>query len=103
MFEVEFVFRSARKGPKQQASLSPDNLFSAMPPLETARNVSESGPVLFNAHCDISRAQFMPRAEKEVFVDFPMEDLVKANGYVGRLERPAHGTQDASQEDPNQR
>ena len=45
----------------------------------------------------------MPRAEKEVFVELPMEDLVKANGYVGRWERSVHGTQDASQEDPYQR
>ena len=47
MFEVEFVFRSARKEPYQQASSGPEDLFSAMPPLKTAGNVSEIGPVLF--------------------------------------------------------
>ena len=81
------------------------SLDSAMPPLEalkllvstkTTMKVSTRGKPLLIAHFDISRAHFMPKAEREVFVVLPDEDPKKQEGYIGKLERTMYGTQDAS-------
>ena len=52
-------------------------------------------PLLF-ARFDISRAHFMPKAERNVFVELPDEDPMKAKGFIGKLERSTYATQDAS-------
>ena len=97
--------KEQKKGRHRVQSLEPEQLYSAMPPLEalkllvsmkTTMKVSTRGKPLLIAHFDISRAHFMPKAEREVFVVLPDEDPKKQEGYIGKLERTMYGTQDAS-------
>ena len=85
-----------KRGAHAAVSLSPENLFNAMPQLlmslKTPRSASKDGHVLLIAHFDISRTHFTPRAQREVFV---MEDPAKARANVEQLERSTCGTQDA--------
>ena len=96
-----------RRGVRTEAELDPSSVFSAMPPLEalklmmshqvSAKMSRRKGKLrLKMAHFDISRAHFMPKAEREIYVELPDEDPKKAEGFVGRLERGMYGTQDAS-------
>ena len=48
------------------------------------------------AHWDISRAHFMPKVERKVYVELPKEDQVDGEDMVGLLNRTMYGTQDAS-------
>ena len=86
-------------------SLEPEQLFSAMPPLEALKllcslkvsmKTSRKGNPLKLAHFDISRAHFMPKARRELYVELPDEDPMKQKGFVGLLLRSMYGTQDAS-------
>ena len=98
--------RECTKGKRaKHKSLEPEQLFSAMPPLEalklmlslkSSKKKSRKGKTYLMAHFDISRAHFMPKAEREIYVELPNEDPMKAQGYVGILERSMYGTQDAS-------
>jgi len=38
----------------------------------------------------------MPKAEREICVDLPVEDPMREKGYAGKLERTMYGSQDAS-------
>ncbi len=53
---------------------------------------------LHMAHFDISRAHFMPKVRRKIFVELPAEDRDEndQNGFVGQLNRTMYGTQDAS-------
>ena len=99
------VVRECTKGKNAKRALPAEQLFSAMPPLEAlkillslkvTRKVSKKGKTLKIAHFDISRAHFVPKAEREVYVELPDEDKQKALDKVGRLLRTMYGTQDAS-------
>ena len=105
MVRSRLCVREQKKGRNRVQALEPQQLFSAMPPLEALKLLvslkstlkhSTCGKVLLIAHFDISRAHFMPKAEREVFVELPDEDPMKKEGYIGKLERTMHGTQDAS-------
>ena len=75
-----------KRGAHAAVSLSPENLFNAMPQLlmslKTPRSASKDGHVLLIAHFDISRTHFIPRAQREVFV---MEDPAKGQSKCGAL------------------
>ena len=86
-------------------SLESEQLFSAMPPLEALKllcslkvslKTSCRGKPLRLAHFDISRAHFMPKARRELYVELPDEDPMKQKGCVGLLLRSMYGRQDAS-------
>ena len=79
------------------ASLGPEKLFSAMPPLEalkilmalkTSRRMSKTGRA--------SRTAPFLAGKKGSSVEVPSEDPMKAKGNVARLGRSMYGTQDAS-------
>ena len=97
--------RECKKGRNAVESLEPVQLFSAMPPLEALKllcslkvslKTSRRGKPLKLAHFDISRAHFMPKARREIYVELPDEDPMKQKGFVGMLLRSMYGTQDAS-------
>ena len=76
-----------------------------MPPLEALKllmslksslKTSKRGKKLLIVHFDISRAHFMPTAERDVYVEIPEEDPAKKPELIGKLLRTWHGTQDAS-------
>lgn len=81
-------------------------LFSAMPPWECVKTllsllVTENLPGLENdelelAILDISRAHFMPKAERELYIELPPGDQQPGQDLVGRLNRMMHGFRDAS-------
>ena len=106
MVRSRLVVRERNKGKNAiQSPLEPEQLFSAMPPLEALKlqlslkcsvKVSKRKKTLLFAHFDISRAHFMPKAEREIYVELPDEDPKKAEGFIGILERTMYGTQDAS-------
>ena len=97
--------RECKKGPNAVESLEPEQLFSAMPPLEALKllcslkvslKASRRGKPLKLAHFDISRVHFMPKARRELYVELPDEDPMKQKGFVGLLLRSMYCTQDAS-------
>ena len=97
--------RECKKGRNAVESLEPEQLFSAMPPLEPSKllcslkvsmKTSRKGNPLKLAHFDISRTHFMPKARRELYVELPDEDPMKQKGFVGLLLRSMYGTQDAS-------
>ena len=97
--------RECKKGRNAVESLEPEQLFSAMPPLEALKllcslkvsmKTSRKGNPLKLAHFDISRAHFMPKARRELYVELSDEDPMKQKGFVGLLLRSTCGTQGAS-------
>ena len=64
--------------------------------LKVSMKTSRKGNPLKLAHFDISRAHFMPKARRELYVELPDEDPMKQKGFVGLLLRSMYGTQDAS-------
>ena len=85
--------------------MEPEQLFSAMLPLEALKLLcslkvsmkpSRRGKPLKLAHFDISWAHFMPKARREIYVELPDEDPMKQKCFVGMLLRSMYGTQDAS-------
>ena len=97
--------RECKKGRNAVESLEPEQLFSAMPPLEALKllcslkvslKTSCKGKPLKLAHFDIARAHIMPKARRELYVKLPDEDPMKQKGCVGLLLRSMYGTQDAS-------
>ena len=99
------VVRERTKGRNAREALPAEQLFSAMPPLEAlklllslkvTKKVSKRGKKLKIAHWDISRAHFVPKAERDIYVELPEEDEMKKAGMVGKLLRTMYGTQDAS-------
>ena len=94
--------RECKKG---RNAVEPEQLFSAMPPLKAVKllcslkvslKTSRRGKPLKLAHFDISRAHFMPKARRELYVELADEDPMKVKGFVGLLLRSMYGTQDAS-------
>ena len=91
--------RECKKGRNAVESLEPEQLFSAMPPLEALKllcslkvslKTSRRGKPLKLAHFDISRAHFMPKARREIYVEVPDEDPMKQKGFVGMVARRLH-------------
>ena len=92
------------KRPDQQ--LGAEDTFAATPPVECVTMIlslfmSQKGIKKKRklAVWGISRAHFMGKAERELFVELPQEDLVHPEdqeAMVGRLLRSMYGTQDAS-------
>ena len=81
--------RECKKGRNAVESLEPEQLFSAMPPLEALKllcslkvslETSRRGKPLKLAHFDICRAHFMPKARRELYVELPDEDPMKQKG-----------------------
>ena len=69
------VVRERTKGKNARPALAPEQLFSAMPPLEALKllmslksslRLSKRGKPLLIVHFDISRAHFMPKAERDI-------------------------------------
>ena len=94
--------RECKKCRNAVESLEPEQLFSAMPPLKALKllcslkvsmKTSRRGNPLKLAHFDISRAHFMPKARRELYVELPDEDPMKQKGFVGLLLRSMYGTQ----------
>ena len=97
--------RECEKGRNAVESLELEQLFSALPPLEALKllcslkvslKMSCRSKPLKLAHFDVSRAHFMPKARRELYVELPDEDPMKQRGCVGLLLRSMYGTQDAS-------
>ncbi|CAK0815838.1 unnamed protein product, partial [Prorocentrum cordatum] len=95
-----------KKDGKVQRALPAAQLFSAMPPLEAVKilmskmmtgGVSKSGKRLKLRHYDISRAHFMGKAQRLVYIRLPAEDRQRyGEKMLGRLVKSMYGTQDAS-------
>ena len=79
--------RECKKGRNAVESLEPEQLFSAMPPLEALKLLSSLKVSLKTSrkgsHFDISRAHFMPKARRELYVELLDEDPMKQKGFVG--------------------
>ena len=74
------VCEERKKGQNAVESLEPEQLFSAMPPLEASKllcslkvsmKTSRKANPLKLAHFDISRAHFMPKPRRELYVELP--------------------------------
>ena len=93
--------KAKAKGTKDE--LGPQEVFSSMPPLEAFMSLV----ALFVAFVpkgyklaffDISRAHFMGKAQRELYVELESEDKEKyGSDKCGLLQRSMYGTQDASQ------
>ena len=115
-YRSRLVVREIKKAKPMSQRLRPEEVFSAMPPVESLKMlISEmmteqpektsgslggtedqrqgQGPLCL-ANWDISRAHFYGDAERELYVELP--DELKSPGMCARLNRSAYGTQDAS-------
>jgi hypothetical protein len=92
---------------KTREALLAHELFSAMPPWEAIKALmsllvsdgleTENDEELELGIFDISRAHFMPKAKRELYIEIPAEDLSPEDGdVVGRLNRNMYGFRDAS-------
>ena len=91
---------------KTKEALLAHELFSAMPPWEmikallsllVTKGVSRSGAELELGIFDISRAHFMPKADRELYIDIPEEDREPGDeGKVALLLRNMYGFRTAS-------
>jgi len=91
---------------KTKETLLAHELFSAMPPWEIIKTllsllvtsgVDPDGEELEMGIFDISRAHFMPKASRRLFIEIPEEDRKPSEGdIVGLLERNMYGFRDAS-------
>ena len=95
---------------KTKETLLAHQLFSAMPPWEAAKTllsllvadgVDGAGDSpeeeLEMAIFDISRAHFMPKCKRELYIELPPEDRTPGDGdLVGRLNRNMYGFRDAA-------
>lgn len=96
------VVREVKKAKQKEDQLSPSEVFSAMPPVESlemlvshwmTEQVDESGAALELAMWDVSRAHFFGEAQRWVYTSLPPG--YEEPGYVARLNRTMYGTQDA--------
>jgi len=85
------------------AGLSPEEVFSAMPPVESlklllalwgALGVDIDGEELCLGVWDVSRAHFYGKAKRELYIRLP-DELAKP-GCIGRLRKTMYGVRDAS-------
>ncbi|CAJ1373293.1 unnamed protein product [Effrenium voratum] len=100
------VTKEIKKAKRPDQQLGAEDTFAATPPVECVMMIlslfmSQKGIKKKRklAVWDISRAHFMGKAERELFVELPQEDLVHPEdeeAMVGRLLRSMYGTQDAS-------
>ena len=95
---------------KTKETLLAHQLFSAMPPWEAVKTLlsllvtdgvdgagSSPEEELEMAIFDISRAHFMPKCKRELYIELPPEDRVPGDGdVVGRLNRNMYGFRDAA-------
>ena len=90
---------------KTKEALLAHELFSATPPWEMIKALfsllvtDQDGckEELVMGVFDISRAHFMPMAQRELYIEIPKEDLDEGDGdVVGRLNRGMYGFRDAS-------
>ena len=82
---------------KTEEVLIAHELFSAMPPWECVKTllsllvtvdlVGLENEELELAILDISRAHFMPKAERELYIELPPKDQEPGKDLVGRLKR----------------
>ena len=81
-------------------------LFSSMPPLEllkifvsvfTSRVKSKNGGSYKLRHYDISRAHFMGKAQRTVYIELPESEQARLDtDKIGLLKKSMYGAQDAS-------
>ena len=97
------VVREIKKAKKASERLSPEEVFSSMPPIESLRMVvselvtidNESDvPDLCIGVWDVSRAHFYGEACREIFVQLPAE--LGSSDEAGLLLKSMYGTEDAS-------
>ena len=107
---------------KTKEALLAHELFSAMPPWEMIKvllgllvtdgipgltqseddvnqdhSMTDSSDELMLGIFDISRAHFMPKAERELYIEIPKEDFCDGDGdVVGKLNRNMYGFRDAA-------
>jgi hypothetical protein len=90
---------------KTKGALLAHQLFSAMPPWEMIKALFsllvtddvEPAEELEIGIFDISRAHFMPKVRRELYIELPEEDrLPGEEGMIGRLNRNMYGFRDAS-------
>ena len=93
---------------KTKESLLAHELFSATPPWESVKSLfsllvtdlpksaTAGGQELVMGVYDISRAHFMPKVERELYIELPPEDRVPGEDLVGKLKRNMYGFRDAS-------
>ena len=99
-------YKKKLKGGKIQRALPAAQLFSAMPPLEALKLLgsllmslphSRAGRSLKVRHYDVSRAHFMGKAQRTIYIELPEEERQRLGpDVVGLLLRSMYGTQDAS-------
>ena len=100
------VAKEVKKAESPEEQLRPEETFSSTPPLEAVYSLMsvfmtsrEAGKKKMMASWDISRAHFMGKAARELYVELPDEDKNlpgDVEPMIGRLERSMYGTQDAS-------
>ncbi len=106
-YRSRMVAREIKARKKPEEKLEASSLFMATPPIEAffmllslwmSIRVSKRGKPLKLGLWDVSRAHFMGKAQREVYVTIPEEDRDESDTepMVGRLERSMYGTQDAS-------
>ena len=95
--------REIKKAKSQDEKLEPSDVFSAMPPVESLKElvsrvmterVDRRGRNLVLAVFDMSRAHFYGVCERDVYVEPPLE--LHRLGLVAKLNKTMYGTQDAS-------
>jgi len=93
----------ARAKLSRGAGLDPEDVFSAMPPVESlksllalwgAKGVDVDGAELCLGVWDVSRAHFYGKAKRDLYIRLP-DELAKP-GFVGRLRKTMYGVRDAS-------
>lgn len=101
------VAREIKRAKSEDQQRPASAVFSATPPIETVMTlisllVTKTKDDQMKKKCalwDISRAHFMGKAQREVYIDLPNEDKVHDDDkeeMVGRLLRSMYGTVDAS-------
>ena len=92
---------------RTKEALLAHELFSAMPPWEAIKSLlfflvtdgieTENDEELEVGIFDISRAHFMPKVKRELYIELPPEDMKPGEeNMVGRLNRNMYGFRDAS-------
>ena len=106
-YRSRWVAREIKRAKKPEDQLSEVELFAATPPTELFMVICSLFMTKFSNNkgkkklgsWDISRAHFMGRVERDLYIELPPEDLQHAEDaepMCGKLERSMYGTQDAA-------
>ena len=102
-YRSRLVVREIKKAKPLHDRLKPEDVFSAMPPVESLKmlvsimqteQTDASGAALAMAKWDISRAHFYGKSQRDVICSLP--DELWEEGMVAHLLKTMYGTEDAS-------